>query len=54
LQDLIDLRKQLQSQTARLTRAIVADEWLVDFDFVVCPRCGSDVEQQRAALSHSQ
>lgn len=50
--DLQDLRKQLQSQSARLTRAIVADEWLVDFEFVVCPRCGSDVDDQRAADGH--
>jgi len=33
-----------------LTRAIVADEWLVDFEFVVCPRCGSEVEQHRAEV----
>lgn len=38
-----ELEKQLISQSARLTRAIVADEWLVDFDFMVCPRCGTDV-----------
>jgi hypothetical protein len=50
LDDLDDLRKQLHSQSARLTRAIVADEWLVDFEFVVCPRCGSDIEQHRAAV----
>ncbi len=35
------LQVQLQSQSKRLTRSIVADEVLVDFDFVVCPRCGS-------------
>jgi len=52
LADLKDLRKQLQSQSARLTRAIVADEWLVDFEFVVCPRCGSDVEDERAMAGH--
>ncbi|HEY9472189.1 MAG TPA: hypothetical protein VIQ76_21495, partial [Propionibacteriaceae bacterium] len=27
----------------------VADEWLVDFDFVVCPRCGNDVGPGRAS-----
>jgi hypothetical protein len=47
LNDLADLEKQLASQSARLTRAIVADEWLVDFDFVVCPRCGNDVDAGR-------
>ncbi|GIJ08466.1 hypothetical protein ACFFMR_26210 [Micromonospora andamanensis] len=45
--DLNDLRRQLSSQSARLTRAIVADEWLVDFDFVVCPRCGNDIDAAR-------
>lgn len=48
LQDLSDLLKQLASLSKRLTRSIVADEWMVDFDFVVCPRCGQDVDQNRA------
>ncbi|MFC9804808.1 hypothetical protein [Streptomyces griseoaurantiacus] len=48
LKDLTDLLGQLKSQFSRLTRAIISDEWLVDFDFVVCPRCGSDVEPARA------
>jgi len=43
LSDLKELSRQLISQSAKLTRAIVADEWLVDFDFIVCPRCGNDV-----------
>ncbi|MFG3702299.1 hypothetical protein ACGF5C_31090 [Micromonospora sp. NPDC047620] len=47
--DLNDLRRQLSSQSARLTRAIVADEWLVDFDFIVCPRCGNDIDAARTA-----
>jgi hypothetical protein len=45
--DLNDLRRQLSAQSARLTRAVVADEWLVDFDFVVCPRCGNNVDAGR-------
>lgn len=45
--DLSDLYKQLKAQSARLTRAIVADEWLVDFDFIVCPRCGNDIDAGR-------
>lgn len=52
LKDLADLHQQLSSQSARLTRAVVADEWLVDFDFVVCPRCGNDVEAGRAEPGH--
>lgn len=46
--DLVDLEKELTSVSKRLTRSIVADEWMVDFDFVVCPRCGQDVDQHRA------
>jgi len=40
---------QLRTQSARLTKAIVADEYLLDFDFVMCPRCGSDVDADRAS-----
>lgn len=47
LRDLADLQKQLNSLSKRLTRSIVADEWLVDFDFVVCPRCGQSIDQHR-------
>lgn len=47
IKDLADLSRQLASQSDRLTRAIVAGEWLVDFDFVVCPRCGNDVNPGR-------
>lgn len=43
ISELDELERQLTSQSARLTRAIVADEWLVDFDFMVCPRCGTEV-----------
>lgn len=48
IRDLIDLERELTSLSKRLTRSIVADEWMVDFDFVVCPRCGQDVDQHRA------
>jgi hypothetical protein len=47
IKDLEDLTRQLESQADRLTRAVVAGEWLVDFDFVVCPRCGNDVNAGR-------
>ncbi|TDW22110.1 hypothetical protein EV650_0943 [Kribbella kalugense] len=50
--DLADLEQQLRAQSARLTRAIVADELLVDFDFVVCPRCGQGVSPGRAEDGH--
>ncbi|MCA0328483.1 MAG: hypothetical protein LCI03_01105 [Actinobacteria bacterium] len=48
LRDLGELNRQLAGLSKRLTRSIVADEWMVDFDFVVCPRCGQDVDQHRA------
>jgi len=38
---------QLQTQSARLTRSIVAGEYLLDYDFIVCPRCGSSVNAGR-------
>lgn len=47
IRNLKDLDRQLAGQSKRLTRAIVADEWMVDFDFLVCPRCGHDVDQHR-------
>lgn len=43
ISELQELVAQLKSQSAKITRAIVADEWLVDFDFLVCPRCGNGV-----------
>jgi hypothetical protein len=49
IRELADLERQLQSQSRRLTRAIVTDEWMVDFEFVVCPRCGSGINSQRVA-----
>lgn len=48
IRDLIDLERELTSLSKRLTRSIVADEWMVDFEFVVCPRCGQHVDQHRA------
>jgi hypothetical protein len=44
-----ELVNELQAQSARLTRAIVAGEQFVDFEFVVCPRCSSSVDSERAA-----
>lgn len=59
LSDLSDLERQLISQSAKLTRAIVSDELLVDFDFMVCPRCGTGVDshdspQGTCYLCHQQ
>ncbi|MEG4227228.1 hypothetical protein QUA35_14850 [Microcoleus sp. N9_B2] len=38
---------QLQTQSARLTKSIVAGNYLLDFDFLSCPRCGSSIQQSR-------
>lgn len=48
-QGLTELRNQLETQSARLTRAIVAGEAFFDFDFRVCPRCGNEVAHERAS-----
>lgn len=50
--DLTELRNQLETQSARLTRSIVAGEAFFDFDFQVCPRCGNQVAKDRAEDGH--
>jgi hypothetical protein len=45
--DLESLVQQLRSQEGRLTRAAVAGEALVDFEFVLCPRCGHQLAPGR-------
>ena len=49
LRNLRELASQLESQSAKLTRSIVSHKYLTDLDFVVCPRCGSGLEQQRVS-----
>ncbi len=46
-QDLRALVDQLRSQEARLTRAAVAGDALIDFDFILCPRCGHSLDNSR-------
>jgi hypothetical protein len=41
------LANQLEAQSVRLTRSIVAGDTMLDFEFVVCPRCGTPVDAQR-------
>lgn len=48
--ELRELSNELQTQSARLTKAIVAGERFFDFDFVVCPRCGSSVDRGRGEV----
>jgi len=49
---LVELGNELRTQLARLTRAVVADERFFDFDFVVCPRCGSTLDSARGDAEH--
>lgn len=46
--ELAEFVNQLETQSARLTRAVVAGTLLHDFDFAVCPRCGQGVSADRA------
>ncbi|WP_329485019.1 hypothetical protein OG618_00205 [Kitasatospora sp. NBC_01246] len=43
---LTGLRDQLVAQSRRITRALVAERLLSDFEFHTCPRCGSDVPER--------
>lgn len=52
IRELHRLASQLQGEARRLTRAIVAGKHLTDMDFVVCPRCGSELDQQRGDEEH--
>lgn len=38
---------QLKTQSIRLTKSIVAGNYLLDFDFLSCPRCGSSIQPSR-------
>lgn len=38
---------QLQTQSGRITKSVVAGNYLLDFDFLACPRCGSSVQPSR-------
>jgi hypothetical protein len=46
-EQMADLGKQLRAQSQRLTKAVVAGSHLVDFDFLICPRCGHGVDAGR-------
>jgi hypothetical protein len=41
------LKAQLHTQSSRLTRAIVAEEKLLDYEFTMCPRCGTSLPEGR-------
>ena len=48
LSNLRDLINQLEAQSGKLTRSIVSDKHLTDLEFVVCPRCGTEVGSDRS------
>ena len=48
LHNLSELAGQLESQSSKLTRSIVSHKHLMDIQFVVCPRCGTDLPPERA------
>lgn len=50
IRQLGQLLAQLEAQSSRLTKAIVAGEYLLDIEFVICPRCGASVDQNRGEL----
>lgn len=50
--DMERLRAQLEVQSARLTKAIVTGELLVDLEFLRCPRCGAQVTADRTDPDH--
>ena len=43
---------QLQTQSTRLTKSIVAGKHLLDFDFLNCPRCGCSVKPSRTNIDN--
>ena len=48
LSNLGDLINQLEAQSGKLTRSIVSDKHLTDLEFIVCPRCGTEVGSGRS------
>ena len=48
LRNLGELINQLEAQSGKLTRSIVSGKHLTDLEFVVCPRCGTDVDSDRS------
>ena len=48
LNNLRELTNQLESQSSKLTRSIVSHKHLTDLEFVVCPRCGTELKSNRA------
>ena len=49
LSNLQELARQLEAQSGKLTRSVVSHKHLTDLEFVVCPRCGTEVTSSRQA-----
>ena len=49
LTNLRDLARQLEAQSAKLTRSVVSHKHLTDLEFIVCPRCGTELGSRRAS-----
>ena len=47
IDQLLRLIKQMEVQSKRLTKAIIAKAYLTDFDFILCPRCGAAIDDNR-------
>ena len=47
LTNLRDLARQLEAQSGKLTRSVVSHKHLTDLEFIVCPRCGTEVSSNR-------
>ena len=48
LSNLRDLSNQLESQSNKITRSIVSHKHLTDLEFVLCPRCSTELKSDRA------
>lgn len=46
-EELKHLASQLEFQVSKMTRSIVAGDLFSDIEFVVCPRCGTNLDQSR-------
>ena len=49
LTNLRELAKQLEAQSGKLTRSVVSHKHLTDLEFIVCPRCGTELGSDRAS-----
>ncbi|MCY4592507.1 MAG: AAA family ATPase [Alphaproteobacteria bacterium] len=49
LNNLRELANQFEAQSGKLTRSIVSHKHLTDLEFVVCPRCGSELGSGRSS-----